>query len=300
MVCQPDPTDALNTAKAISTYRATILCGTSTFLRLYNQNHKIHPLMLDSLRIVVAGAEKLNQDVKKDFELKFGKTVFEGYGATETTPVAAVNLPDALDTSYWHVQLGNEPGTVGMPLPGTSCKIVDPQTMKELPTGEAGMVLIGGAQVMQGYLNEPEKTAKVVVEDSGIRWYLTGDKGTLDKNGFLTIIDRYSRFAKVGGEMISLADIESRVKKAVDSTDTNLVAVAIPDNRKGEKIVVLSDTELEGEHIRQQLLADGAAAIMLPSAYLLVDELPVLGSGKMDLAAAKQIAIDMTHAGAIA
>jgi acyl-[acyl-carrier-protein]-phospholipid O-acyltransferase/long-chain-fatty-acid--[acyl-carrier-protein] ligase len=155
MVCHADPTDALGCAKAIAKYRATFMCGTSTFLRLYVNNRRVHPLMLASLRIVVAGAEKLNPDVRKRFKLKFNKDIFEGYGATETTPVASVNLPDQLDTNYWQVQLGAKEGTVGMPLPGSSFKVVDPDTLEELPTGEDGLIMLGGSQVMLGYLNNP-------------------------------------------------------------------------------------------------------------------------------------------------
>ena len=95
MVCHADPTDVMGIAKAVTTYRATIMCGTSTFLRLFTRNRKVHPLMLDSLRIIVAGAEKLSDDVRESFKLKFNKEIYEGYGATETAPVASVNLPDA-------------------------------------------------------------------------------------------------------------------------------------------------------------------------------------------------------------
>src|SRR5690606_8565327 len=140
---------------------------------------------------------------------------YEGYGATETTPVAAVNLPDALDTTYWQVQVGGKPGTVGMPLPGSSCKIVDPDTLQELPSGEEGLILIGGCQVMQGYLGDPERTAAAIVELDGLRWYRTGDKGRLDRDGFLTIVDRYSRFAKVAGEMVSLGAVEEALRGAI-------------------------------------------------------------------------------------
>ncbi|MEQ8662910.1 MAG: acyl-[ACP]--phospholipid O-acyltransferase, partial [Gammaproteobacteria bacterium] len=208
LVCHPDPTDAVNVAKAIATYRATLFFGTSTFLRLYAKNPRVHPLMLASVRIVVAGAEKLSDDVRDAFKLKFTRDIYEGYGATETTPVASTNIPDRIDTTYWTVQTGHKPGTVGMPLPGTSFRIVDPETLVELPTGGDGLILIGGAQVMLGYLDDPARTAEVIVELDGTRWYKTGDKGHLDPDGFLTIVDRYSRFAKLGGEMISLTAVD--------------------------------------------------------------------------------------------
>jgi acyl-[acyl-carrier-protein]-phospholipid O-acyltransferase/long-chain-fatty-acid--[acyl-carrier-protein] ligase len=290
LVCHADPTDALNIAKAVARYRATIMCGTSTFLRLYTKNKKVSPLMLESLRIVVSGAEKLNQDVREAFQLKFNKPLLEGYGATETTPVASVNLPDALDTSYWQVQVGGKLGTVGMPLPGSSFKIVDPETWVELPTGEEGMILIGGTQLMQGYLNEPEKTQDVIRNIEGVRWYVTGDKGRMDKDGFLTIVDRYSRFAKIGGEMISLSAVESQVQNAINNSDIELVAVNLPDEKKGEKILVLVSKEVDGNNVKRDLLAQGCSPLMIPNAFFQVETLPKLGSGKTDFKLAKSMA----------
>ena len=291
VICHPDPTDVLASAQAIARYKATILFGTSTFLRFYNRNTKVHPLMLDSLRIVVAGAEKLNEDVRKNFKLKYNKDVFEGYGATETTPVASVNLPDKISTSRWQVQQGQVLGSVGMPLPGTSCRVVDPDTFEELPTGEAGMILIGGVQVMQGYLNNPAKTDSVIKEINGMRWYVTGDKGYLDSNGFLFIIDRYSRFAKVGGEMISLCETEQAISQSLNDPDQEVVVVALPDPKKGEKLVALHDSELDRESVKQSLIQRGLSNLALPQSWHQVAELPKLGSGKTDFTAAKALAI---------
>jgi len=200
LVCHPDPTDAVNVGKAAARWRATLLCGTSTFLRLYARQSRLMPVMFESLRLVVAGAEKLSPQVRAQFEERFHKTILEGYGCTETTPVAGVNLPDYLDTNYWTLQVGNKPGTVGMALPGSWFRIVDPDSLEPLPVGESGMVLIGGTQIMQGYLDDPERTRQVIVERDGVRWYVSGDKGYLDEDGFLTLVDRYSRFVSQGSE----------------------------------------------------------------------------------------------------
>jgi acyl-[acyl-carrier-protein]-phospholipid O-acyltransferase / long-chain-fatty-acid--[acyl-carrier-protein] ligase len=293
MVCHPDPTDAVGTAKAIARYRATVLCGTSTFLRLYVRSPKVHPLMLQSLRIVVAGAERLAPEVRESFALKFHKEVLEGYGATETTPVASVNVPDALETDTWKVQTGSRPGTVGMPLPGTSFRIVDPATLETLPPGADGLILIGGVQVMKGYLGAPEKTAEAIVELDGMRWYKTGDKGHLDADGFLTIVDRYSRFAKLGGEMISLTVVEDAVRHALQQPDLELVAVNLPDERKGERIVLLAaaDAGLDAESLRRAMLASGANPLTIPAEVRRVDTIPRLGSGKTDFGAARRLAL---------
>ena len=291
MVCHPDPTDAAGTAKAIARYRATVLCSTSTFLRLYTRNRRVHPLMLQSLRILVAGAERLSPDVRDAFAVKFHKAIYEGYGATETTPVASVNVPDALDTDSWKTQLGARPGTVGMPLPGTSFRIVDPVSLASLPPGEDGLILIGGVQVMKGYLGDPQKTADAVVELDGTRWYKTGDKGHLDADGFLTIVDRYSRFAKLGGEMISLTVVEEQVRLALGQPELELAAVNLPDERKGERILLLVAADVDAESLRRNLLAAGVNPLSIPAEILRVEAIPKLGSGKTDFAGVKRLAM---------
>ncbi len=290
LVCHPDPTDATGIAKAIAKHRVTIMCGTSSFLRLFTRSPKVHPLMLDSLRVVVAGAEKVDYSVREAFQKKFHKLIFEGYGATETAPVAAVNLPDALDINYLQVQRGAKIGSVGMPLPGTSFKIVDPESFTELATGDAGMILISGPQVMQGYLDDSARTESVLRELNGQRWYVTGDKGYLDDDGFLFIVDRYSRFAKISGEMVGLASVEQAVKATLTDPDTALMAVSVPDASKGERIVLLSETPLDTQAARAAMLENGASPMMVPSYWFTVEALPSLGSGKPDIAGAKRLA----------
>ncbi|MCG6859822.1 MAG: acyl-[ACP]--phospholipid O-acyltransferase [Chromatiaceae bacterium] len=291
MVCHADPTDALGCAKAIARHRATFLCSTSTFLRLYTRNKRIHPLMLESLRIVVAGAERLSPDVREAFALKFQKPIYEGYGATETTPVASCNLPDSLSTDDWRIQTGNKPGTVGMPLPGTSFRIVDPVSLETLPPGEDGLILIGGVQVMKGYLEAPEKTADAIVELDGQRWYKTGDKGHQDEDGFLTIVDRYSRFAKLGGEMISLTQVEEQVRCLLAEPELELVAVNIPDPKKGERIILLIASDLDPDGLRKSLIEAGLNPLTIPAEIRPVEQVPKLGSGKTDFSGAKKLAL---------
>ena len=294
VVCHADPTDALGIGKAVAKYNATIMFGTSTFFRIYCRNNKLDPLMFESLRLVIAGAEKLNPEVRDAFKMKFNKTILEGYGATETTPVASVNLPNALDTNSWKIQLGGKIGTVGMPLPGTSFKIVDPNTLEELTTGESGMILIGGAQVMQGYLHDQSKTDGVIHVINDTRWYITGDKGYLDTDGFLTIVDRYSRFAKLGGEMVSLSSVEAAVGSALHDAypDIDVIAVNLPDDKKGEKIVLLCEQPLSLDEIKEKMLQAKCNGMMIPSAVIQVENLPKLGSGKTDFALAKQVALN--------
>jgi len=187
MACHPDPVDTLGIARGVARARATILFATPGVLAQYTGNPEVQPLMLDSLRVVVTGGERLPEDVRRNFELKFGKRIYEGYGTTETAPVATVNIPDAMDTTDWKVQQGNVPGSVGMPVPGTSIKIVSAQTLEELPLGEDGLVLISGSQVMPGYLDDEQETARVISERDGTRWFRSDDTGHLTEEGFLVI-----------------------------------------------------------------------------------------------------------------
>ncbi len=289
VVCHPDPTDVVNIGKAIAEHKATVFCATATFLRLFARNGRIHPLMLDPLRLVVAGAERLPAEVRDAFELKFKKPVYEGYGATETAPVASVNVPDRIDLRDWRVQVGNKHGTVGMPLPGSSFRVVDPESLKTLPAGEDGLILIGGAQVMQGYLDDAEKNAEVLVELEGTRWYKSGDKGHLDLDGFLTIVDRYSRFAKIGGEMVSLGAVESAIGHQLPE-EVEVLATNVPDGKKGEQVVVLWSGDIDEATLHEAVAKAGLTALAQPSRLVRVDEIPKLGSGKSDFARAKQLA----------
>ncbi len=293
VVCHPDPTDAVAIGKAVARYKATVMCATATFLRLYSRNKRLLPIMFDSLRLVVAGAEKLPQSTRELFENRFRKELLEGYGCTETTPVASCNIPDYLDTQYWTIQKGNKQGTVGLALPGTTFRIVDPQTMETLPTGEAGLILIGGSQIMKGYLNAPEKTAAAIAEIDGIRWYKTGDKGELDADGFLTIVDRYSRFAKLAGEMVSLGELEQRVRDVLEMPELPLLATNLPDEKKGEKVILLIEGEHDVAKVRKKLIKSTMPALMLPAKIFAVETVPILGSGKSDFSSGKALAIQM-------
>jgi acyl-[acyl-carrier-protein]-phospholipid O-acyltransferase/long-chain-fatty-acid--[acyl-carrier-protein] ligase len=294
-VCHPDPTDVVNTAKAMARYKATVLCATSTFLRLFARNRRVHPLMLETLRVVIAGAERLSPEVRDAFEHKFRKTIYEGYGTTETTPVAGVNLPDRLDPRDWSVQIGNKAGSVGMALPGSSFRIVDPETLEPLPPNEDGLILIGGTQVMLGYLNDPDRTTDVLVELDGQRWYKSGDKGHLDNDGFLTIVDRYSRFAKIGGEMISLGAVEQAIGQLLPE-EIEVLAVALPDGKKGEKVVLLFAGEMDADELGKLIAGSSLNPLMRPSDLVQVEAIPKLGSGKNDYKGAKGVAVEQLGA----
>ncbi len=289
VACHPDPTDGFGIGKMAAKYEATMLFATATFFRLYTRNRKLHPLMFSHLRMVIAGAEKLPAEIREAFRAKFGKEIYEGYGATETTPVAGVNIPDVLMIDDWKVQKGNKAGTIGLPLPGSSFRIVDPESFEELPVGEDGMILIGGTQIMKGYIGDPDKTAAVIREIDGIRWYVTGDKGHLDEDGFLTIVDRYSRFAKVAGEMVSLGLVESEIVKVLSEAD-QVAVTALPDEKKGEKLVLLLEGEMTLETLKTEIKSLEMNPLFVPSEYYKVEALPKLGTGKADFKGAKKLA----------
>ena len=194
MVCHADPWDSIGIAKAVAKYNATILLGTAGMLDRYTHNEDVRSLMFKSLRLVMSGAEPITEAMQTAFKLKFSKDILEGYGTSETAPVASVNLPDLLDTSYWQVQQGTKSGTVGMPLPGASFKIVDPESYESLPLGTDGMILIGGPQLMKGYFENSEATEQAILELEGVRWFISGDSGYLDEDGFLTISNQANRF----------------------------------------------------------------------------------------------------------
>jgi acyl-[acyl-carrier-protein]-phospholipid O-acyltransferase/long-chain-fatty-acid--[acyl-carrier-protein] ligase len=182
-------------------------------------------------------------------------------------------------------------GTVGRPIPGVNVKVVHPETWQDLPRGEPGMLLVSGPNVMRGYLNQPEATARVIRDG----WYITGDLTTIDADGFITITGRESRFSKLGGEMVPHVTIEDAIQKILGGDEDHLLAVvtAVPDPRKGERLVVLHlPTEKTPAQIRQELAAAGLPNLWIPSpdSFVQIEHIPVLGTGKLDLKAMRELA----------
>ena len=155
------------------------------------------------------------------------------------------------------------------------------------------MILIGGCQVMQGYLKDPERTEGVIVNINGVRYYRTGDKGYLDEDGFLTIVDRYSRFAKLGGEMVSLGAVEKKIQDTPVLEGCDYLVTTDPDSAKGEKIVLLYQGDKDPKQVLSELRASGFPPIMLPSLAFPVEKVPKLGTGKADFTGAKKLAKEL-------
>jgi acyl-[acyl-carrier-protein]-phospholipid O-acyltransferase/long-chain-fatty-acid--[acyl-carrier-protein] ligase len=287
VVVYPDPTDAPTIGQLTDQFNGTILCGTNTFLKLYSKNSKLKPNMFSTVRFVFAGAEKITPEVRQAFANKFDKTIYEGYGTTETAPVASANTPDVAGINH-QLQTNHKIGTVGRAIPGTMFAIVDPNTLEPLPTNEAGLIMIAGAQLMQGYLNDSYKTDQSIIMIDGIRWYKTGDKGFVDADGFLTIIDRYARFAKIGGEMISLSAIEEQIQPFLDH-EVDILAVNLPHPSKGEHVILLVAGEIDHAKLKKEIIHH-LTPLMQPSKIFSVEMIPKLGSGKTNFYEAKEIA----------
>ena len=293
MVLCPDPTDIKTLARVCAQYKTTIMMGTPTFLRAIAVNRWVHPMCLDSLRFIIAGAEKLRPEMREAFKLKFGKDIYEGYGCTELTPLATINAPNVLLDDFLTMEKCCDPSSIGLPPPGTVTAIVDPETNEFLPQGAEGMLVVTGPQVMKGYLKDKEKTDNVILEIDGRRWYKTGDKCMITPDGFVKILGRYSRFAKLGGEMISLTAVELRIAESKVLDNQEFAVTAVPDSSKGERIVLLVKGNLDTEEISRNLRKSGIPPLMLPGSVFSVNEIPKLGSGKWDFPGMKKMAQEL-------
>jgi acyl-[acyl-carrier-protein]-phospholipid O-acyltransferase/long-chain-fatty-acid--[acyl-carrier-protein] ligase len=263
LVVYANPLDFKTIVRIIHEEKATLVFGTPFFLMGFLKQAKIGDF--DSIRVVVASADKLPVTLRDAYKEKHGIEIIEAYGATETSPVISANLPDA-----------NKPGSIGRVLPDIQVRITDIDTGKDLPTGEEGNILVKGDLVMKGYLNDLEETA-LKIKDG---WYETGDMGVFDEDGYLWHKGRLKRFAKIGGEMVSLVRIESELVKHL-SEDQECCVVDVPDARKGSMIVVAMTTACDEKELNQKLAKD-LPAISLPKRYFVFEELPKMGSGKID------------------
>lgn len=285
VVYYPDPRQAKEIGELCKKHQCTIMVTTATFLRFYLRRAASEDFK--SVRMLFCGAEKLPPSLADEFHRKFGILPLEGYGCTELSPVVSANVPDREVKGV--KQIGNKVGTVGQPLPGVAAKIVDPETWEEVRVGQDGMLLVTGANVMVGYLNKPELTREVIREG----WYVTGDMGHIDENGFITLTGRLSRFAKIGGEMVPLQKVEDELHEALNVTDRVAAVTSVPDEAKGERVVIVH-IALDPRQVCQKLAERNLPNLWLPKErdFIQVPELPVLGTGKVDLKRVKQIALE--------
>jgi acyl-[acyl-carrier-protein]-phospholipid O-acyltransferase/long-chain-fatty-acid--[acyl-carrier-protein] ligase len=278
----PNPMDAKAVGELADTHAATILIGTPTFYQAYIR--KCEPHQFRALRYGVVGAERLREPIARAFREKFGIDLLEGYGCTEMAPVVSVNVPDVAHAG----QTGSKAGTVGHPLPGVVIRVVDPETKRPVGAGEPGLLLVKGPNRMLGYLGNPEATKSVF--DDG--WYVTGDIGMVDDDGFIKLTDRLSRFSKIAGEMVPHLKIEEIVVDALD--DPNAVVTAVPDEDRGERLVVFYTADVPEDDVWAALNQSELPKLWVPKRENVhrIEAIPVLGTGKVDLRGVKQLALE--------
>ncbi|MBN1589858.1 MAG: AMP-binding protein, partial [Pirellulales bacterium] len=286
-IYHPNPLEPRPVGKLCKKYGGTILVATPTFLRSYLR--RVEPEDFATLNLVVLGAEKMPLELATAFEKQFGVRPIEGYGTTELSPAVAANVPKSRlgDTN----QLALKEGSIGKPLPGISARVVDLDTGEDLEPNHNGMLLVTGPNVMKGYLDEPEKTAKVMRDG----WYVTGDVARIDEDGFIFITGRLNRFAKIGGEMVPHLGVEEAIVRmlGLDEEEVRVVVTSVPDERKGERLVVLhTGLEKSPDEICRALAGAGLPPIWIPSPenFRQVNEIPLLGSGKLALKEVNDVA----------
>jgi acyl-[acyl-carrier-protein]-phospholipid O-acyltransferase/long-chain-fatty-acid--[acyl-carrier-protein] ligase len=286
-VYHPNPMDAKTIGETVQKYLATFLISTPTFYAGYMRRCTVAEFA--SLRYAVAGAEKLREQIRKGFKDKYGLDLLEGYGCTELAPVVSVNLPDVMGAP--EPQTGHKPGTVGHPIPGVAVKVVNPDSGKPLSAGQEGLLIAKGANVMLGYLGEPELTRQALRDG----WYVTGDIASLDEDGFITITDRISRFSKIGGEMVPHMKIEEVVNTILGEAAS--VVTALPDEQRGEKLIAFyARNGMSVDELWEQLNRSDLPKLWIPKRENIhcIDSIPLLGSGKVDLKNVKRLAVEKT------
>ncbi len=296
LVTYPTPLEAKKLAELIEKYRVTLMIATPTFLRGYLRG--VNREALASIKLCVTGAEKLPNTVADAFETRFGKRVLEGYGLTETSPASNLNLPDPAplgdeDGGYCWLP-SHRQGSVGHVVPGMALRITHPDTNAHLSLHQSGMIWFKGANVFEGYLNDPKRTADVLQDG----WFRTGDIGRVDLDGFLYIEGRLSRFSKIAGEMVPHETVEETLVKAMgleNESVRKIAVVGVPDPERGEALILLTSIPGGPEHqeildLRYRLLDKGMPPLWIPKKMIRVSDIPVLGSGKLDVQSCERIA----------
>jgi acyl-[acyl-carrier-protein]-phospholipid O-acyltransferase / long-chain-fatty-acid--[acyl-carrier-protein] ligase len=266
-----NPLDYKLICEKIREHKITVMIGTPTFFAGYLK--KCEPGDFDSVRIAVTGADKLNEKLRLTYLNEHNIQILEGYGATETSPVISLNTFE----DY-------RPGSIGKPIPGVRVKIIDTVTEEELPAGKIGKVLVKGEMVMKGYLGDLEETALRIRNG----WYDTGDMGMLDEQGFLWHKGRLKRFVKVGGEMVSLVRTEELLT-ALLPEGVYCCVVDVPNPTKGADVVAAVATgDFDRKHVLHELKKQ-LPSIAVPKEFYVVEDIPLMGSGKVNFREVEQI-----------
>jgi acyl-[acyl-carrier-protein]-phospholipid O-acyltransferase/long-chain-fatty-acid--[acyl-carrier-protein] ligase len=270
LVCAPSPLDYKLNLKIIKQEQVEILLGTPTFLRGYLKNAKLKDL--DSLRFVVAGAEKSSEEFRNRWEQSVGCEYLEGYGLTETSPAISFNLPKE----------GKRSGSVGRLLEGIECRTVDVDTGTETQLVKGGVLCFRGPNVFKGYWLDQTKSSEVLSLDG---WFKTGDLGRIDEDGFLWIYGRVSRFSKIGGEMVPHQKVEEAINQILGlcpDEDLRLLVSARENIQKGEELVVVTTLGLNLQDLKKALREQGLPNLWMPQEIILLKEIPLLPTGKVN------------------
>ncbi|MSU51372.1 MAG: acyl-[ACP]--phospholipid O-acyltransferase [Opitutus sp.] len=285
-----NPLDAKTIGPLVCDHEVTFVLATPTFLQLYLRG--CTPEQFGSVRVVAVSAEKLPERLAAAFEEQFGIRPLEAYGSTECAPAVAVNTHDFRSAGFR--QVGVKRGKIGHPLPGICVRIVDADTRQPVPLGQPGLLLVRGPNVMQGYLGRLEKTAEVLSDG----WYTTGDIAALDEDGFLQITDRLSRFSKIGGEMVPHIRVVEKLHELAGATEQLFVVTGVPDEKKGERLVVLHKLpEAKWAEFAPRLAQLDLPNLWKPRAdqFYHVDAVPMLGTGKLDLRKIRELAVQFSE-----
>jgi acyl-[acyl-carrier-protein]-phospholipid O-acyltransferase/long-chain-fatty-acid--[acyl-carrier-protein] ligase len=274
MITYANPTEFATICKIAREDKPTLMVGTPSFFWGYLQ--KSEPGDFESVRIMVAGADKCPDALRDGYMKKHGVTLMEGYGATETSPVVSAN-----SLEY------NRPGSIGKVIPNVQVKIEHLDTGKECKAGEVGKILVKGDLIMKGYLGQPELTAEVIQDG----WYNTGDMGFLDEDDYLWHSGRFKRFVKIGGEMVSLVQVENVMEQHLPE-GVSCCIVEIPDEIKGATIVAAVTKDINKIAILRKM-GNELPNIALPRQFFVIEELPMMGTGKIDFRSVTELVNDM-------
>ncbi len=283
----PNPMDAKTIGELAEAHKATMLISTPTFCKSYVR--RCTKEQFAHLKYAIVGAEKLREPLAGEFREKYGIDLLEGYGCTEMAPVVAVNRPNVDHGN--EQQVGTKTGSVGHPIPGVAATRRRPRHGRDrCPSGEEGLLLVRGPNMMAGYLKAPEKTAEVMRDG----WYVTGDIAKLDEDGFIFITDRLSRFSKIGGEMVPHLKIEDAINAILG--DLCAAVTAVPDAAKGERLVAFYTRQDVGTRgsLESARRRPNCRSCGFPRRDCLVqiEAIPTLGTGKTDLRRLKQLAVE--------
>ncbi len=277
----------------IEKHKLELLITTPTFLRGFLRKAKKE--QLQSLKMVVTGAEKLPVDLIHQFEAKFGIQVSEGYGMTEASPGVACNLPDEPavgDESRWRFGTADrQRGADVARLDGADSRSRDGRG--DVPFFNRGILWLRGANVFEGYLKDTDRTTEVLQDG----WYKTGDVGRIDEEGFLFIEGRMSRFSKIAGEMVPHLTLEQKIIEIVqphpgEHEGPIVVVIGVPDEKKGESLVVLSVIPIDQTELRKKMTEMGLPNLWIPKVIKRVEAIPLLATGKLDIRACQRLAAE--------